>query len=65
MTPYFFESHRSTFSTVKLRSKVTGGVRSPAAALAIVFKLVGSVRFFHDRRVLIGSRSSTASGADL
>ncbi|MEU1301966.1 MULTISPECIES: hypothetical protein [Streptomyces] len=30
----------SPFSTVKLRTKVTRGVGSPAAALAMVFKLV-------------------------
>lgn len=30
----------STFSTVKLRTKVTRGAGSPAAALAMVFKLV-------------------------
>ncbi len=33
----------STFSTVKLRTKVTRGAGSPAAALAMVFKL-GRVR---------------------
>lgn len=32
----------STFSTVKLRTKVARGAGSPAAALAMVFKLVGS-----------------------
>ena len=32
----------STFSTVKLRTTVTRGVGSPAAALAMVFKLVES-----------------------
>jgi len=30
----------STFSAVKLRTKVTRGAGSPAAALAVVFKLV-------------------------
>jgi transposase-like protein len=34
----------STFSTVKLRTKVTRGAGSPAAALAIVFKLVESAQ---------------------
>ncbi len=34
----------STFSTVKLRTKVTRGVGSPAAALAMVFKLVESAQ---------------------
>jgi transposase-like protein len=34
----------STFSTVKLRTKVTRGAGSPAAALAMVFKLVESAR---------------------
>ncbi|MYT68357.1 MULTISPECIES: IS256 family transposase [unclassified Streptomyces] len=34
----------STFSTVKLRTKVTGGAGSPAAALAMVFKLVESAQ---------------------
>ncbi|WP_250637215.1 transposase [Streptomyces sp. SAT1] len=34
----------STFSTVKLRTKVTRGAGSPAAALAMVFKLVESTR---------------------
>lgn len=34
----------STFSTVKLRTKVTRGAGSPAAALAMVFKLVESVQ---------------------
>jgi putative transposase len=34
----------STFSTVKLRTKVTRGAGSPAAALAMVFKLVGSAQ---------------------
>ncbi len=34
----------STFSTVKLRTKVTHGADSPAAALAVVFKLVGSAQ---------------------
>ncbi|MFJ4333950.1 transposase [Streptomyces sp. NPDC088935] len=34
----------STFSTVKLRSKVTRGAGSPAAARAMVFKLVESAQ---------------------
>ncbi len=34
----------STFSTVKLRTKVTRGADSPAAALAMVFKLVESAQ---------------------
>ncbi|WP_373979519.1 transposase [Streptomyces sp. TLI_146] len=34
----------STFSTVKLRAKVTGGACSPAAALTMVFNLVESAR---------------------
>jgi putative transposase len=34
----------STFSTVKLRTKVTRGAGSPAAALAMVFKLVDSAQ---------------------
>ncbi|WP_330302012.1 MULTISPECIES: IS256 family transposase [unclassified Streptomyces] len=34
----------STFSTVKLRTKVTRGAASPAAALAMVFKLVESTQ---------------------
>lgn len=34
----------STFSTVKLRAKVTRGAGSPAAALATVFKLVESAQ---------------------
>jgi transposase-like protein len=34
----------STFSTVKLRTKVTRGAGSPAAALAVVFKLVESAQ---------------------
>lgn len=34
----------STFSTVKLRTKVTRGVGSPAAALAMVFKLAESAQ---------------------
>ncbi|MFD7757613.1 IS256 family transposase [Streptomyces sp. NPDC059757] len=34
----------STFSTVKLRTKVTRGTGSPAAALAMVFKLVESAQ---------------------
>lgn len=34
----------STFSTVKLRTKVTRGAGRPAAALAMVFKLVESVQ---------------------
>jgi putative transposase len=34
----------STFSTVKLRAKVTRGAGSPAAALAMVFKLVESAQ---------------------
>jgi transposase-like protein len=34
----------STFSTVKLRTKVTRGVGSPAAALAMVFKLFESAQ---------------------
>ncbi|WP_406177440.1 IS256 family transposase [Streptomyces sp. NBC_00996] len=35
---------RSTFSTVKLRTRVTRGADSPAAALAIVFKLAESAQ---------------------
>ncbi|MFD7480924.1 transposase [Streptomyces sp. NPDC059837] len=34
----------STFSTVELRTKVTRGAGSPAAALAMVFKLVESIQ---------------------
>lgn len=34
----------STFSTVKLRTNVTRGAGSPAAALAMVFKLVESAQ---------------------
>ncbi len=34
----------STFSTVKLRTKVTRGAGSPAAALAMVFKLFESAQ---------------------
>lgn len=34
----------STFSTVKLRTKVNRGAGSPAAALAMVFKLVESAQ---------------------
>lgn len=34
----------STFSTVKLRTKVTRGAGSPAAALTMVFKLVESTQ---------------------
>lgn len=34
----------STFPTVKLRTKVTRGAGSPAAALAMVFKLVESAQ---------------------
>lgn len=34
----------STFSTVKLRTKVTRGAGNPAAALAMVFKLVESAQ---------------------
>lgn len=34
----------STFSTVKLRTKMTRGAGSPATALAMVFKLVGSAQ---------------------
>lgn len=34
----------STFSTVKLRTKVTRGAGRPAAALAMVFKLVESAQ---------------------
>ncbi|MFJ1709896.1 transposase, partial [Kitasatospora sp. NPDC088346] len=34
----------STFSTVKLRTKVTRGAGSPAAALAMVFKIVESAQ---------------------
>jgi putative transposase len=34
----------STFSTVKLRTKVTRGAGSPAAALVMVFKLVESAQ---------------------
>lgn len=34
----------STFSTVTLRTKVTRGAGSPAAALAMVFKLVESAQ---------------------
>jgi transposase-like protein len=34
----------STFSTVKLRTKVTRGAGSPTAALAMVFKLVESAQ---------------------
>ncbi|MFE7547506.1 transposase [Streptomyces gardneri] len=38
------ESTESTFSTVKLQTKVTRGAGSPAAALAMVFKLVESAQ---------------------
>ncbi|GGJ71427.1 hypothetical protein GCM10010121_097550 [Streptomyces brasiliensis] len=34
----------STFATVRLRTKVTKGAGSPAAALAMVFKLVESAQ---------------------
>lgn len=34
----------STFSTVKLRTRVTRGVGSPAAALALVFKVAESAQ---------------------
>ncbi|MEY9946614.1 transposase-like protein [Kitasatospora sp. GAS1066B] len=34
----------STFATVKLRTKVTGGAGGPAAALTMVFKLVESAQ---------------------
>jgi len=34
----------STFSTVKLRTKVTRGASGPAAALAMVFKLVDAAQ---------------------
>ncbi|MDV9203063.1 transposase, partial [Streptomyces sp. Wh19] len=34
----------STFATVRLRTKVTRGAGSPAAALAMVFKLVESAQ---------------------
>lgn len=37
-------SVESTFSTVKLRTKVTRGAGSPTAALAMVFKLVESAQ---------------------
>ncbi|MFD5505473.1 transposase [Streptomyces sp. NPDC127061] len=37
-------SIESTFSTVRLRTKVTRGAGSPAAALAMVFKLVESAQ---------------------
>lgn len=44
----------STFSTVKLRTKVTRGAGSPAAALAMAFKLVESAQ---DRwRAITGAR---------
>lgn len=42
----------STFSTVKLRTKVTRGAGSPAAALAMVFKLVKSAQ--SRRRAITG-----------
>jgi transposase-like protein len=43
----------STFSTVKLRTKVTRGAGSPAAALAMVFKLIESA---HERwRAITGA----------
>ncbi|MFF5369769.1 transposase [Streptomyces sp. NPDC013187] len=44
----------STFSTVKLRTKVTRGAGSPAAALGMVFELVGSARV--RRRAITGNR---------
>ncbi|MER7693253.1 transposase [Streptomyces sp. NPDC097610] len=37
-------SFESTFSTIKLRTRVTRGAGSPAAALAMVFKLVESAQ---------------------
>ncbi|WP_030462322.1 IS256 family transposase [Kitasatospora sp. NRRL B-11411] len=43
----------STFSTVKLRTKVTRGAGSPAAALAMVFKLVESAQ--RRRRAITGA----------
>lgn len=43
----------STFSTVKLRTKVTRGAGSPAAALAMVFKLVESAQA--RRRAITGA----------
>ncbi len=43
----------STFSTVKLRTKVTRGAGSPAAALAMVFKLVESAQT--RRRAITGA----------
>jgi hypothetical protein len=43
----------STFSTVKLRTKVTRGAGSPAAALAMVFKLAESARA--RRRAITGA----------
>ncbi|MFK0180799.1 IS256 family transposase [Streptomyces xanthochromogenes] len=45
----------STFSTVKLRTKVTRGAGSPAAALAMVFKLVESAQTRW--RAITGARS--------
>ncbi|OIJ84535.1 transposase [Streptomyces colonosanans] len=37
-------SIESTFSSIKLRTRVTRGAGSPAAALAMVFKLVESAQ---------------------
>lgn len=44
----------STFSTVTLRTKVIRGAGSPAAALAMVFKLVESAQ--ERRRAITGVR---------
>ncbi|OIK23122.1 transposase [Streptomyces malaysiense] len=43
----------STFSTVKLRTKVARGAGSPAVALAMVFKLVESAQA--RRRAITGA----------
>ena len=47
----------STFSTAKLRTKVTRGAGSPAAALAMVFKLVESAQA--RRRAITGAHLVT------
>ncbi|MGW5973081.1 IS256 family transposase [Streptomyces sp. NPDC055186] len=47
----------STFSTVELRTKVTRGAGSPAAALAMTFKLVESAQ--DRRRAITGARLVT------
>jgi transposase-like protein len=49
----------STFSTVKLRTKVTRGAGSPAAALATVLKLVESTQ--EHCRAITGARVPASS----